>query len=147
MQFNLYTMVVSRIVLLLKLDHTAVSFTLFILSSLMSLGILIVGMPSTIPSLAVFSNPVIWVVLFSIYGSVKVIQCLGRTHPILRILFSISGLWLWTYTALSFLTIDTARVTPTDFLVFLPILCELGYLSSLIYMVKLAGKGRRPYDI
>lgn len=146
MKFNLYSLMVTRLIVLLKLDHTAVSFTLFIQAMLMSIGLAAVGIPTGIASLAIFPGNLVWIGLFLGYGTFKFMQCLGRTHPVLRVLCSISGLWIWTYTALSFLVVDTVPVNPVEFLLFLPLLCELGYLSSLIYLVKISSKGRRPND-
>lgn len=127
----------KRLTNLLQSDQTMISLVLFLMGILLSLGFVIGTLPdenyATIHTLA---HQYVWAVGFFIYGSLKLTQCIRRVPCFIKALTSIAGMWGWNYMILSFILIDTYPMSSAELLFFVPLACELWYLSSLIYVTK-----------
>jgi hypothetical protein len=118
--------------------------TLSMFAFLLSVGFMFgdVNVNGNYSAFSLFDTKYVWASLFFSYSVFKTLQSVVRCHPVLRIFVSVSGLWLWTYLAVSFIIFDTTPMAPAEPIILLPIICEVGYLSSLLYVLR-AGTSRR----
>ena len=65
--------------------------------------------------------------LFKLYGVV-----IQHIYP-LELFVAGAGTWMWSYLMLSFTVFDTAPTYPTEWLLAVPIACELWALSIIIF--------------
>lgn len=77
----------------------------------------------------VLFNQYIWSGIFIVYGMLKFYQVCLPCSSRLKIANSIAGMWLWSYTAISFIFYDSRAVTPGEFLLLLPLLYEITELT------------------
>jgi hypothetical protein len=138
----------ERFISFLQIDHMAVCITLSMFALLLSMGFLVgdVNVNGNYSAFSIFNTKYIWACIFFSYGVFKTLQSIVRCHPILRIFVSISGLWLWTYLAVSFIVFDPTPMAPAEPIILLPIMCEVGYLSSLLYVLRAGSSRRRDSD-
>ena len=94
----------------------------------------IVGQPSgNHERMLQFADARVWALLFITYGLAKFAVVLSEIELLrLKMWLSVYGLWLWTYTALSFLVYDPTVPAPTEFMIMLPVLLEAWIFSSLL---------------
>ena len=74
-----------------------------------------------------------WGAFFLAYGFAKVVNLLLIRQFFLTVLVSAIGMWGWNYLFLSFAVFDVAPLHPAELLMFLPVLCEVWSLVSIIY--------------
>lgn len=100
---------------------------------LVGIGFLI-GIPSgNHDKMLQFADAWVWSAMFLFYGISKfVIVAYPKELPKLKIWLCLYGLWLWTYTALSFLIYDPTTPAPTEFMMLLPVLLEAWIFTSLL---------------
>ena len=136
MRFSqIYPVLVNRLCWILRVNHTVVSMTLFSISGLLALGFLL-GDISSSSNYSAFIDRLVWAVAFGSYSAVKFTQSLGRTPLCLRAVTSILGLWLWCYLLISFIVLDKVSMAPAEPVLFMPLVWELAYITSLIYMYR-----------
>ena len=132
---KVYSLLLDRLLWMLRVNHTVVSLTLFSVSGLLSLGFLL-GDINISSSYAAYNSSISWFVVFGVYSTIKFVQALGRTPMYLRATNSILGLWLWCYLILAFIFMDPARLAPTEPMLLMPLIWELAYITSLIYIYR-----------
>lgn len=76
--------------------------------------------------------PFLWGLLFSVYGSVLLIQSLYRTNTVITSITYIIGIWLWSYIFFSFAIFDPSEPAATEWLLLLPLLTQLWVFFNLI---------------
>ena len=148
MRFSqVYSLLVSRLCWMLRVNHTVVSLTLFSISGLLALGFL-VGDINSNSNYNAYVDKYLWAAAFGSYSLVKFIQALGRTPLCLRAINSILGLWLWCYLLLSFIILDKSTMAPAEPILVMPLVWELAYITSLIYIYRRLRSSltRRAYD-
>lgn len=132
---HVYSLVVSRLCWMLRVNHTVVSMTLFSVSGLLTIGFLL-GDISANSNYTAFNDKLVWAAAFGSYSAVKLTQSLGRTPLCLRVITSILGLWLWCYLLISFILLDKGNMAPAEPILFMPLVWELAYITSLIYIYR-----------
>lgn len=142
---NVGALILSRIYLLLKVNHTIVSITLGIFSLLLGIGF-IFGDLTANNNYNAFNDKYVWSAVFLSYSSVKFIQSLGRMPICIKATASILGLWNWTYILVSFLILDPSPMGPAEPVLLMPLLWELAYMTSLIAIYKRYSKYCRRLD-
>ena len=132
---QIYPVLVDKLCWILRVNHTFVSMTLFSVSGLLALGFLL-GDISSSSNYSAFNDRLVWAVAFGSYSAVKFTQSLGRTPLCLRAVTSILGLWLWCYLLISFIVLDKVSMAPAEPVLFMPLVWELAYITSLIYIYR-----------
>ena len=136
MRFSqVYPILVNRLCWILRVNPTVVNMTLFSVSGLLALGFLLDYISSS-SNYSAFKNGLVWAVAFGSYSAVKFTQSLGRTPLCLRAITSILGLWLWCYLLISFIVLDKVSMAPAEPVLFMPLVWELAYITSLIYIYR-----------
>lgn len=127
----------KRLTNLLQSDQTMISLVLFLMGVLLALGFVIGTLTDeNYAAIHTLAHQYIWALGFFIYGSLKLTQCIRRVPCLLRALTSVVGMWGWNYMILSFILIDSYPMSSAELLFFTPLICELWYLSSLIFITK-----------
>lgn len=116
-------------------EHTVLSVLLSITALLLSYGFFTVSShhdPGYIllERLTSFYN---WGILFGIYGISKFYTSMYRNPGILKVIVSISGLWLWSYLIISNVLLDHTTADPTEYMLFMTVICEVWTLTVAIY--------------
>lgn len=125
----------KRLVNLLQSDQTLVNLVLFLMGILLGLGFVIGTLDNeNYAAIDTLAHKYIWASGFFIYGSLKLTQCLRRVPCFIKGATCIVGMWGWNYMILSFILIDNYPMSAAELLFFVPLICELWYLSSLIYV-------------
>jgi len=132
----LATLFCSKMSKLFRVDNTAVVFVLTTAALLSGIGFLL-GNISTSNYAAVisFAPSSIWALWFFIYGLVKLAEIIFFIPPYLKAFNSLFGMWLWNYIVLSFLFFDKNPAYQLEFTIVTPLIIEVWFLTSLIYMV------------
>lgn len=90
-----------------------------------------------------FASPIYWAIGLLVYGSVKVLQSLGRMPALIKLLNALQGAWIWTFLFISFSVLDFAPITPTELLLLVPIFCEMWELAVAIFNFKVYQRRRK----
>lgn len=127
----------KRLANLLQSDQTMITLVLSTMGILLALGFIIGSLPDeNYAAIHTLANQYVWALGFFIYGILKLAQCIRRIPCPIKALTSIVGMWGWNYMILSFILIDSYPMSSAELLFFTPLICELWYLSSLIYVTK-----------
>lgn len=127
----------KRLTNLLQSDQTMVNLVLFLMGILLALGFVIGTLTNeNYAAIDMLASKYLWALGFFIYGSLKLTQCIRRVPCIIKAATSIVGMWGWNYMILSFILIDNYPMSAAELLFFVPLICELWYLSSLIYVTR-----------
>lgn len=127
----------KRLTNLLQSDQTMISLVLFLMGMLLSLGFVIgVLTHENYDAIDALANKYVWAIGFFIYGLLKLLQCTRRIPWVVKAATTIVGMWGWNYMVLSFILLDTYPMSAAELLFFTPLICELWYLSSLIYVTR-----------
>lgn len=131
----------NRLVIILLARSKEVTFVLGILSALLGIGFAFGDTSGSnyAPMLAV-TTQYVWGILFLVYGGCKIWDALFDYGFKLSSLVSILGIWAWNFVFLSFTYYDTAPVTPTEVLLFLPVICEVWSLIINLYYNSYKGR-------
>ena len=132
---QVYTLLSDRLFWMLRVNHTVVSLTLFSVSGLLAIGFLF-GDININSNYDAYSNNIVWTAAFGTYSATKLIQSMGRTPLCLRAFNSVLGLWLWCYLIIAFMLVDTSSMSPTEPMLIMPLVWELAYITSLIYIYR-----------
>ena len=130
-----YSIIISRICWMIRVNHTVVSMTLFSISGLLTIGFLLGDLAAN-SNYSAFKDGIVWAGAFGSYSAIKFIQSLGRTPICLRALNSVLGLWLWCYLIISFVILDKTAMAPAEPTLLMPLVWELAYITSLIYIYR-----------
>ena len=144
MTYSIGQIMLGRLTLL-RVNHTIVSITLALFSGLLCLGF-IIGDPGASTNYTAFSNKFVWAAVFGAYSLVKSMQALNRMPMCTKIINSILGLWLWCYLIISFIFLDKTHMAPAELILIMPVLWELAYMTSIVYICKRLRVLKRRYN-
>lgn len=124
----------SRVARAVLGDHTVVTMLLGMVALLLASGFLISHTSNTNYYLLTdFASFSFWAAAFFLYGTAKITSTLYRTPFSIKLLTSVSGMWLWTYLTLSFVIFDITPIAPTEMMLFITGICEVWTLALNIF--------------
>lgn len=114
-----------------------VTLILAIMGILLGIGFIVGTLTNeNYAAIDMLASKYVWALGFFTYGGIKLLQYIKRVPCIIKATTSIVGMWGWNYMILSFILIDNYPMSAAELLFFTPLICELWYLSSLIYITK-----------
>lgn len=124
-----------RVIRALVNDATAITLMLAVFALLLATGFVTTSLVNT-PNYFFMLQLVgfkVWAVAFAAYGILKLFSCLYRTYFMVGLATSVVGMWLWSYTILSFTLFDSTPLLPIDFIIITTLFVEVWSFSLLIY--------------
>lgn len=133
----------SRLSRILICKHEPVILLLAVLAFVLGLGFLFGSVSSSnYRILTTIAHEYVWIVMLTIYSFLKFKEVLSyRLQLKFRYVSSFIGMWIWTFLLLSATVFDNFKTTPTEFLLVVPILCEVWSLALVIYDSKYTKRG------
>lgn len=117
-------------------DHNVITMLLGMAALLLAAGFLIstnVPLSHNYSLLTDLANYKFWFFAFFLYGIAKIASTLYRTPFIIKLITSVSGMWLWSYLMLSFVIFDITPIAPTEMMLFITGICEVWALALNIF--------------
>lgn len=129
--------ITSRLAQILFSETNAISVILGILGLLLGIGFIIGDTSnSNFQSIVKFGTSWFWATGFLFYGIIKVCQPIIALPHWLSVFNALTGLWGWSYILLSFIIFDKTPTAPTEYMLLVPLLCELVMLASHIFDIR-----------
>lgn len=124
-----------RVVQILMQRSDGITFVVSVAAFLLSVGFFSYDTPyvSAYEVLSRLMPLHLWGLFFLVYGVAKAINLFFVNCLYLTVSVSAVGIWAWNYLFLSFTVFDVAPPHPAELLIFLPVLCEVWSLVSIIY--------------
>ena len=126
--------ITSRLAYTLFSETNTISIILGILGLLLGIGFIVGDVTSpNFKSVVSFGTSWFWASGFLFYGAIKLCQALMTLPHWLNIFNTLTGLWAWSYIILSFIIFDKTPTAPTEYMLLVPLLCEVVLLTSHIF--------------
>jgi len=124
----------KRIYNILTGDLSSVRFFMSLLSLILSLGFFIASTESEkYQHINNFADKKIWGAIFALH-SISLMLTVFYDFPIhLKRLLNLLGIWLWSYVFLSFTIYSPAPVTPTEWMLVMPVIFEFWLLTEKMF--------------
>lgn len=124
----------SRILLC---EQAPLSFLLGILGLVAGLGFAAADYSgSNYSAILAFAPGWLWALTFVLYGVLKQVQAFVNLNKYFSIFNAVFGMWLWSYVLLSSTLFDKLKTTPTEYMLAVPLLCEVWALAAILYILK-----------
>lgn len=139
--------ITSRLAYILFSETNTIAIILGILGLLLGFGFLIGDTSnSNFQSIVHFGTHWFWAGGFLFYSAVKLCQSIISLPHWLKLSNTLTGIWAWSYILLSFIVFDKTPTAPTEYMLLVPLICELVSLTKHIFEFRDCPHTRNKYS-